>query len=108
MDKVEKIFFSISEVARIVKVKPHVLRYWETEFSSLKPEKSETGQRRYRQKDLELILRIKELLYDKKFTIQGAKEALKREAQPIDSKEKSINVNWLKRELLEMLHILES
>lgn len=110
MNKEEKIFFSISEVAQIVKVKPHVLRYWETEFINLKPEKSEAGQRRYRQKDLDLIQKIKSLLYDKKYTISGAKEVLKKEsvAANIEIEKNVIDMYWIKQELNEMLRILES
>lgn len=108
MKKKEKIFFSISEVARMVEIKPHVLRYWETEFSNLKPEKSESGQRRYRQKDLDLILKIKDLLYKKKYTISGAKEALKKDAVAINVEKNTINVCWVKQELNEILRILES
>lgn len=109
MNKKEKIFFSISKVARIVEIKPHVLRYWETEFNNLKPERSESGQRRYRQKDLDLILRIKDLLYNKKYTISGAREVLKKEAGAINvEKNAVVNVSWLKQELNEMLRILES
>ncbi|MDI6786297.1 MAG: MerR family transcriptional regulator [bacterium] len=108
MNKEEKIYFSISEIARIVKIKPHVLRYWETEFSNLKPEKSEAGQRRYRQKDLELIQTIKNLLHDKKYTISGAKEVLKKYPVVCNIKENTINANWVKQELNEMLHMLES
>ncbi|MCK5219096.1 MerR family transcriptional regulator [bacterium] len=71
-----KMFHQIREVSEITGVKAHVLRYWETEFSQLRPEKASTGQRIYRDKDLRLIRRIKILLYDEKFTIAGAKRRL--------------------------------
>lgn len=108
MDKKEKIFFSISKVARIADVKSHVLRYWETEFSNLRPEKSESGQRRYRQKDLDLILKIKDLLYNKKYTISGAREALKKDVGAINVEKNMVNDDWIKQELNEILRILES
>jgi DNA-binding transcriptional MerR regulator len=69
----DKMFFRIGEVSRITGVKSYVLRYWETEFKFLKPMKNKTGQRVYRKKDVELLLQIKKLLYDEKFTIAGAK-----------------------------------
>ncbi len=69
----DKMFFRIGEVSRITGVKSYVLRYWETEFKFLKPMKNKTGQRVYRRKDVDLLLQIKKLLYDEKFTIAGAK-----------------------------------
>lgn len=73
----DKLFFRIGEVAEIVGVGQHVLRYWEDEFDVLKPDKNQAGQRLYRHKDIELVIRIKELLYDEMFTIAGAKKKLK-------------------------------
>ena len=72
----DKLFFRIGEVSQIVGVEPYVLRYWESEFKALSPKKSGTGQRMFRRKDVELLLEIKRLLYDKKFTIEGARLAL--------------------------------
>lgn len=72
----EKIFFKIGEVCDIVGVEPHVLRYWETEFPMLSPQKNRSGQRSYRRRDVEMALRIKELLYDELYTIAGAKKKL--------------------------------
>ena len=74
----DKLFFKIGEVARITGVKPHVLRYWESEFKLLKPVKSSTGQRVYQKRDVEKVLVIKNLLYEEKFTISGAKRRLSR------------------------------
>ncbi len=71
-----KLYYSISEVAELVKVKPHVLRYWETQFKMLKPRKNRAGNRTYRAKDLQMALRIKRLLYDEGFTIAGARRKL--------------------------------
>lgn len=75
----EKIFFKIGEVCDLVGVQPHVLRYWETEFSMLSPQKNRAGQRTYRRRDVEIALRIKELLYEDLFTIAGAKKKLQSE-----------------------------
>src|SRR6202789_560956 len=73
----DKLFFRIGEVSRLVGVEPYVLRYWESEFPGLSPKKSSTGQRMFRRKDVELLLNIKHLLYNEKFTIEGARKALK-------------------------------
>ena len=74
----DKLYFRIGEVSRISGVKPHVLRYWETEFNAISPKKSGTGHRLYRRKDVELILEIKRLLYEQRFTIEGARKHLGR------------------------------
>ena len=75
----EKIYFKIGEVCDLVGVQAHVLRYWETEFPMLSPQKNRSGQRSYRRRDVEVALRIKELLYDELFTIAGAKKKLQAE-----------------------------
>ena len=72
----EKIFFKIGEVCDIVDVQAHVLRYWETEFPMLAPQKNRAGQRTYRRRDVEIAVRIKELLYEELYTIAGAKKKL--------------------------------
>jgi len=74
----DKIFFKIGEVARLAELKPYVLRYWETEFGVLKPKKSRSGQRLYKRSDVELVLRIKTLLKERKFTIAGARAELRK------------------------------
>lgn len=73
----DKLFFKIGEVAKIAGVKQHVLRYWESEFSCIRPQKSKSNQRLYRRKDVEAVLAVKHLLYDRKFTIEGARKHLK-------------------------------
>lgn len=78
----EKIYFKIGEVCDLVGVQAHVLRYWETEFPQLSPQKNRSGQRSYRRKDVEMSLRIKELLYDEMFTIAGARKKLQLETRP--------------------------
>ena len=75
----EKIYFKIGEVCELVDVQAHVLRYWETEFPQLAPQKNRSGQRSYRRKDVEISLRIKELLYDELYTIAGARKRLQAE-----------------------------
>src|SRR5215208_1203644 len=75
----EKIYFKIGEVCELVDVQAHVLRYWETEFPMLSPQKNRSGQRSYRRRDVEISLRIKQLLYEEMFTIAGAKKKLQNE-----------------------------
>src|SRR3989344_1260474 len=72
-----KLYFRIGEVADLLGVKPYVLRYWETEFPDIKPAKSKSGQRLYKRRDVELLVRIKQLLYLERFTINGARKRLK-------------------------------
>lgn len=71
-----KLYFRIGEVAKLAGIKPYVLRFWESEFAGLGPKKSGTGHRLYRRKDVELVLEIKRLLYEKRFTIEGARKVL--------------------------------
>ena len=73
----KKLYYSISEVSEVTGLKQYVLRYWETEFPQLKPAKNRAGNRNYRSSDIDLIMEIKTLLYDRKFTIKGAKQFLK-------------------------------
>jgi len=75
----EKIFFKIGEVCDIVEVQAHVLRYWETEFPMLSPQKNRSGQRSYRRRDVEIALRVKELLYEELYTTAGARKKLQSE-----------------------------
>lgn len=77
----EKIYFKIGEVCDLVGVQAHVLRYWETEFSMLSPQKNKSGQRSYRRRDVEIALRIKQLLYNEMFTIAGARKKLQSESR---------------------------
>ena len=75
--EIKKLYYSIGEVSEITGLKQYVLRYWESEFSQLNPSKNSAGNRNYRKADIDLINEIKELLYDKRFTIKGAKQHLK-------------------------------
>jgi DNA-binding transcriptional MerR regulator len=82
----DKLYFRIGEVAGLLSVEPYVLRYWETEFPSLAPKKSGTGHRLYRRKDVELLLKIKHLLYDKRYTIEGARQSLHNDSRTVKPK----------------------
>jgi DNA-binding transcriptional MerR regulator len=78
----DKLYFRIGDVARLANIKPYVLRFWETEFPGLGPKKSGTGHRLYRRKDVEMVLEIKRLLYQERFTIEGARKFLESRAKP--------------------------
>ena len=78
----DKLYFRIGEVSRLCRLPAYVLRFWESEFPQLKPVKGSTGQRMYRQRDVETVLRIKKLLYEQGFTIAGARQHLKEESKP--------------------------
>jgi DNA-binding transcriptional MerR regulator len=101
MEIPDKLFFRIGEVSRIVGVEAYVLRYWETEFPGIAPKKSSTGQRMFRRKDVELLLRIRHLLYDRRFTIDGARQALKQE-----SRQEEDPLPGIRRELAEIVRML--
>jgi DNA-binding transcriptional MerR regulator len=110
----DKLFFRIGEVSTMLGVEPYVLRYWETEFPSLSPKKSGTGHRLYRRKDVELLLRIKHLLYEKRFTIDGARQFLHEEAKSAHKEIKqeqqilfSDPLPEIRRELAEILKLLK-
>src|SRR5439155_24914535 len=82
----DKLYFKIGEVSELLGVEPYVLRYWETEFPAVAPKKSGAGHRLYRRKDVELLLRIKHLLYEKRFTIEGARQTLQDETRAARAK----------------------
>jgi DNA-binding transcriptional MerR regulator len=111
----DKLYFRIGEVARLCRLPAYVLRFWETEFPLLKPVKSGTGQRMYRQRDVENVLRIKRLLYDEGFTIAGARQHLRQEAKPIKlqsglpfpKKGSPENLKKVRQGLQEILGILD-
>ncbi len=114
-----KLYFRIGEVAKLAGIKPYVLRFWESEFAGLGPKKSGTGHRLYRRKDVELVLEIKRLLYEKRFTIEGARKVLEAKPKRESVKERPAKrqgelfsgpgsfVQDLRRELQEMLAMLE-
>jgi len=77
----DKLYFKIGEVAELAGVKPHVLRYWESEFGTFRPGKSRSQQRKYTRKDVELVLRLKDLLHNQGYTIAGARKKLREDAR---------------------------
>jgi DNA-binding transcriptional MerR regulator len=87
----ERLYYRIGEVSRITGLKPHVLRYWETEFKVIKPHKGGSLQRLYRRKDLDLILKIKKLLYEDGFTIAGAKRKI-RDLERLENKQMKLRL----------------
>ena len=106
---IKKLYYSIGEVSKMVGLKSYVLRYWETEFRQLSPPKNRAGNRTYRQKDIDLILKIKDLLHGKKFTIEGAKSVISGNSVT-DLTTEQINKNiisQLKNELNEILQIIK-
>ena len=117
----DKLYFRIGEVARLAGIKPYVLRFWETEFDGLGPKKSGTGHRLYRRKDVELVLEIKRLLYDKRYTIEGARKELqtkpKREPSRAPAPVKQVEMfsttsfsfhKELRKELAEILALIST
>jgi DNA-binding transcriptional MerR regulator len=105
-----KLYYSITEVAELTNVKPHVLRYWETEFKALRPKKNRAGNRTYRSSDIELIQNIKKLLYDEGYTIAGAKKKLlqtKSNPSGKGTKKRADLIAALKKDLLEIKKILD-
>ena len=101
----DKLFFKISEVCEIVGVEPYVLRFWETEFPNFAPEKSKAGHRVYKKKDVENVLRIKELLYDRGFTIAGARKQLSKSKAPNKAGRDQV-LNRVRKELQDILTLL--
>jgi DNA-binding transcriptional MerR regulator len=116
----DKLYFRIGEVARLCAVAPYVLRFWETEFTQLKPNKSGTGQRLYRRRDVEMALRVKRLLYDEGYTIPGARQAIQAESRskragqpelPLPQQQQSVQrtearLHKVRKELREILGLL--
>jgi len=111
----DKLYFRIGEVASLCRLPAYVLRFWETEFPQLKPVKSSTGQRMYRKRDVESVVRIKKLLYEDGFTIAGARTQLREETKSDRSQSAlpfpvnpAVNVAHLRNELQQILHILSA
>lgn len=116
----DKLYFRIGEVARLCKVRTYVLRFWESEFPQFKPNKSGTGQRLYRRRDVEMAMRIRRLLYDEGYTIAGARHAVLAEIRnsrsasqpelPLDERQalerSEVRVNRIRKELREILGVL--
>lgn len=103
----DKLYFKIGEVASIAEVKPHVLRYWETEFSLFRPQKSRSRQRQYRRRDVELVLKIKDLLYNQGFTIAGAKKQLQGTGSEESAKSDRALLLDIRNELSQLRKLLD-
>ena len=114
--EIKKLYYSISEVSEITELKQYVLRYWETEFAQLRPNKNRAGNRNYRSNDIDIILNIKSLLYDRKFTIKGAitllnsgKEMEETVDRPLVNTEKRSEIlNKVKQELKSILDFIHN
>lgn len=115
---IKKLYYSISEVSKITDLEQYVLRYWESEFEELKPAKNRAGNRIYTNRDIKLILYIKKLLRDERYTIEGAKQVLKSYTPEVDSGEQlelidppkprpTINDEQLRTDVLEVKSFLE-
>jgi len=103
---IKKLYYSIGEVSKITDLKQYVLRYWETEFKQLNPNKNKAGNRTYRQKDIDIILEIKNLLYKEKFTIEGARKMLSlpsKEVKVVTKTEKKIITSGVNKKTLEKI-----
>lgn len=101
----EKLFFRIGEVCEIAGVEPYVLRFWETEFPFLAPPKSKSGHRVYRKKDVEMVLKVKDLLYDRGFTIAGARKQLSKTRTVTGPKRDKVLIH-VRKELRDILTLL--
>lgn len=112
---IKKLYYSISEVSKITSLKQYVLRFWETEFAELKPAKNRAGNRNYRLNDIKLIFLIKKLLYEEKYTIEGARQKLRelnsfepsQMSMPFPENRSDDIIHSLKRDLQEILEILD-
>lgn len=111
----EKLYFRIGEVATLCRLPAYVLRFWESEFPQLRPVKSSTGQRMYRRRDVESVLRIKELLYEQGFTISGARQQLRAEVKADKSQsaipfptQASPEIQHIRQGLREILDLLSA
>jgi len=113
----DKLYFRIGEVATLCRLPAYVLRFWESEFPQLKPVKSSTGQRMYRRRDVESVLRIKQLLYEQGFTIVGARQQLRSESKPEKGQGQSAipfpaqspaEIQHIRQGLREILNLLSS
>jgi DNA-binding transcriptional MerR regulator len=111
----DKFFYRIGDVSEITGIKPHVLRYWESEFSGLHPRKNRAGQRIYERRDVELVLEIKKLLYEQRYTISGAKKFLARQHKRVLKKPAAVKapgdlsaaLKMCRQELRGLLALLE-
>ena len=109
----DKFYFKIGEVSDLADVPPYVLRFWETEFKQIKPKRTDAGQRLYRKQDVALVLKIKHLLYSRKFTIEGARQHLKkRPGTPVTSTPApdatSLDIAEIRAELVRIRDLIDA
>ena len=113
---IKRLYYSIAEVSDITALKQYVLRYWETEFSELKPQKNRAGNRIYKKNDIQLVFAIKRLLYQEKFTIEGARQKLRHlkendelngQLSWIDEAKSNGFLEEIRKDILECLEILQ-
>jgi len=110
-----KLYYSISEVSDLLGVKAHVLRYWETQFKMLRPKKARGGARRYKKRDIEILFDIKQLLYDQRFTIAGARRKILDDRQngkeqielPFTKLDREESIRSLRKDMEGLLHMLK-
>lgn len=107
-----KLYYKIGEICEICGIQPHVLRYWESEFTTLSPTKNKSGQRIYRPKDLELVRTIKHLLYDQGFTIAGANKKLQESGregvrESVADDGRAAELTAIRKELEEVVRLLQ-
>ncbi len=119
MKKVQKLYYSIGEVSELLGVKAHVLRYWETQFPMLKPKKNRAGNRTYKVRDIKFLMTIKNLLYERGYTIAGARQKLRESNNNPDTLIKQLAIPFadpskrerllsLKQDLLELKELVDS
>ncbi len=117
--KAQKLYYSIGDVSELMDIKPHVLRYWETQFPALKPKKNRAGNRTYRVRDIKYIVMIKKLLYEKGYTIAGARQKIKESNNNPDSLSRQLDIPFsepgkfevmisLKEDLLKLKELVEN
>jgi DNA-binding transcriptional MerR regulator len=104
---IRKLYYSIGEVSELTGVPSHVLRYWEGEFPQLRPRKGRTGNRLFQEKDIQTVLQIKELLYERRFTIAGAKAQIAQKPEIVKEPENNLH-DEIRKELTEILEILDN
>ncbi len=110
----DKLYFKIGEVGKLADVPPHVLRYWESEFSAIRPKRANSKQRLYRRADVELILKLKVLLHERRYTIAGARKFLEEGGEwhedlhepPHEQKKVSLTISRIKEELQDLQKLL--
>lgn len=113
---IKKLYYSISEVSKLTDLKQYVLRYWETEFPELRPSKNRAGNRTYRLNDIKVIFLIKKLLYDEKYTIEGARQQLKASQKdktiqldiPLNDGRKEELIADIRRDLIDLLAFIRT